>query len=208
MSDTLIAVLLALAAGMSYATAAVLQQRVAAQQAPELSLSLAVDRRARQAAALAARYRVRRRCVRVGGDGARVRVDHRRSSAPGQRLAVRAPTRHDRPFRPRHAARDGAGGHGCRWSCRLRRGRVAGGRAVTGVAARLDPGRRCRRDDRQRLRAPRPPPEDAAQYARVVLRARDGGDLQPYVGAHEVDGRPLRRRRGRLPWVTGRCTRW
>jgi drug/metabolite transporter (DMT)-like permease len=38
-SDTLIAVLLALGAGMSYATAAVLQQRVAAEQAPELSLS-------------------------------------------------------------------------------------------------------------------------------------------------------------------------
>jgi drug/metabolite transporter (DMT)-like permease len=38
-SDTLIAVLLALAAGMSYATAAVLQQRVAAEQPAELSLS-------------------------------------------------------------------------------------------------------------------------------------------------------------------------
>lgn len=39
MSDTAIAIVLALLAGLSYATAAVLQQRVAAQQAPELSLS-------------------------------------------------------------------------------------------------------------------------------------------------------------------------
>ena len=39
MSDTAIAVVLALAAGLSYAVAAVLQQSVAAQQPPELSLS-------------------------------------------------------------------------------------------------------------------------------------------------------------------------
>lgn len=39
MSDTALAVLLALAGGLCYATAAVLQQRVAAQQPPELALS-------------------------------------------------------------------------------------------------------------------------------------------------------------------------
>ncbi len=39
MSDTTLAVLLALAGGLCYATAAVLQQRVAAQQPPELSLT-------------------------------------------------------------------------------------------------------------------------------------------------------------------------
>ena len=39
MSDTALAVVLALFAGLSYATAAVLQQKVAAQQPPELSLS-------------------------------------------------------------------------------------------------------------------------------------------------------------------------
>ena len=39
MSDTAVAVVLALGAGLSYAVAAVLQQKVAAQQAPELSLS-------------------------------------------------------------------------------------------------------------------------------------------------------------------------
>lgn len=39
MSDTALAVVLALAAGLSYATAAVLQQKVAAQQPAELSLS-------------------------------------------------------------------------------------------------------------------------------------------------------------------------
>lgn len=39
MSDTAVAVVLALGAGLSYAVAAVLQQKVAAQQPPELSLS-------------------------------------------------------------------------------------------------------------------------------------------------------------------------
>ena len=189
-----LAILLAIAGGFTYALAAVLQQRVAAEQPSELSLSfkLIVELFKRPLWLLGTALDVCAYVLEAAALGVGSVVIVGPLLVSGLLFAI--PLAQFGEGRARHEPRDGPGGRGDARPRPLRRRRFTRGRCVAGVDDGLDRGghgggcRGDRADDRGSRREQR-------RDARAPVRTRDGHALRADRGAHEVDRRPLRQRR-------------